>query len=359
MGGEVLPDPLGAGVIGSASNRMANHATFDLSRDGNIRAPSTLERFRRALTARRDAFARWLGAAPGRAAPITRELDSALQRIGEGSFGECTECSGTVESSRLELDFTTSVCLEHYTEGEILELQNDLEWAAQVQRDLAPASAPEVPGFELAALSRPARVVGGDDLEFFLWRDGRHGIAVADVMGKGLPAGLLVSHLQASLRILGPEYETPDALAARLHEVFRYNLNVISFFTLLLVSLEPRTGTLTWCNAGHEPPLVRRAASGAVERLAPTGPAIGLAPEAAWEARSVDLASGDLVLISTDGLTEAKSPGGEVLDEERLIDCVRDHADPAALLATLKRELEQHAGGAPQDDLTLVALARR
>lgn len=359
MGSEVLSDAL-EGVIGEAMGPYSLRTGFDPSRDDDVRLPSTLARFRRALSDRRDAVLSWLGARASHAVPpIVHELDAALEQIDDGTFGDCCECAGKVESSRLELDFKASVCLEHYSERELSELQRDLEWVGEVQRDLAPAQPPEMPGFDLAALSRPAREVSGDDVEFFRWRDGAHGIAVADVMGKGLPAGLLVAHLQSALRLLGPEYDAPDALAARLNEVFRYHLNTISFFTVFLGSLEVETGTLTWCNAGHEPPLVLRAADGAVERLDPTGPAVGLDPAGAWTSGRTTLGTGDRVLVYSDGLVEGANADGEVFGDTRLVELVRAaHGTPAQLVNDLRRQLDEHTGGARQDDLTLVALAR-
>jgi len=298
----------------------------------------TLDRFRHALTKHRDTLLEWintdsphkdvhLGSANLKDVfQVISELKDALERIDSGHFGQCTECNGKVEAERLALDFTTCVCLDHYSKDQIHALENDLELAAKVQRQLLPGYIPSLPGIQIAVHAEPARIVGGDYYDFFQYNSGSaQGIALADVMGKGLPASILMSNLQASLRILGPEHDELHALAARLNELFRYNLTLIRFIAIFLVKIDIDSRILHYCNAGHNPPLWWHAASRSIRWLQPTGPAIGLTHDPEYTSKTIRLASGDLILLYTDGLTEAQNPNGEEFGEQRLASYIKDH----------------------------------
>jgi sigma-B regulation protein RsbU (phosphoserine phosphatase) len=335
-----------------------------------------LNRFRHALAARHDGLRAWLrtgapSAVPtngdgldeahdAEACPALAEVDAALDRIAQGTFGQCALCDGEVEEDRLELDFTTCVCLGHYSEQEIAALERDLELAARVQRHLYPCGVPALPGVEIAAHAQPAHLLSGDYYDFFPFRGTRQGVALADVMGKGLPASMLMANLQASLRILGPEHDALDALAARLNGLFRYNLRLIRFISLFLLALDEGADALEYCNAGHLPPLLLRAATKRVDRLLPTGPGIGLVPDPTFETKPVPFHPGDLLVLYTDGLTEARSPAGEEFGEERLRRyLLHHHAQPAeAFLSGLRRTLTRFTGGHLHDDLSLLVVRR-
>ncbi len=330
-----------------------------------------LNRFRRALTRRRDNLLAWFGGGGDRSeAPpdgleagggdgqVLAQIDHALACIDGDAFGHCTLCAGHVEPERLALDFTTSVCLDHYSEAQLRDLERDLELAAQVQRHLFPYYVPALQGIQIAAHARPARIVGGDYYDFFCHRDGAQGIALADVMGKGLPASMLMANLQASLRILGPEYGALDALAVRLNELFRYNLKLIRFISLFLLTIDVEAGTMLYCNAGHNPPLWWQAATRSVHRLRPTGPAIGLMHNPAFTSETLRFGAGDLVVLYTDGLVEARNAAGDFFGEERLARYLRHHHQEAAegFLAGLLKAAARFAGGDIQDDVALMVV---
>lgn len=152
---------------------------------------------------------------------VANKIDEALHKIDDGEFGKCTMCEGEIEEERLALDFTTCVCLDHYSESQIRDLEKDLELAAKVQKQLLPQQIPTIPGIQLAVRSEPSKVVGGDYFDFFPFRENMQAFAIADVMGKGLPASMLMSNLQASLRILGPDNRELDKTVSRLNELFR------------------------------------------------------------------------------------------------------------------------------------------
>jgi len=192
---------------------------------------------------------------------ILNDYDTTLKRIENNDFGKCSICSEEIEKQILELDFTKQVCLDHYNEEEKRFLERDLEMAAKVQRQLLPYSLPTISEFQISVHSEPAGIVGGDYFDFFCNINKKQGIVIGDVMGKGLQASMLMANIQASLRILGPEYQKMNKLAKRINELFRFNSKLISFISLFLAKLDTSTNTLEYTNAGHNPPLYFNAES--------------------------------------------------------------------------------------------------
>jgi len=328
-----------------------------------------VNQFRRFITEHRDNLLTWLKSdtrdkdihlADVPMEEVTRVVsrhDEALNRIECDEFGKCKECGGEVEPERLELDFTTCVCLDHYSEDQLRVLERDLELAAKVQRQLLPYEIPVLPGMQIAAHTEPAQVVGGDYFDFFSYPDGAQGVVIADVMGKGLSASMLMSNLQASLRILGPEYTSLDALADRLNQLFRSNLKLISFISLFLVRIDVESGILQYCNAGHNPAIWWEASSGTIHWLKPTGPAIGLTQSAQFKSKELRYGPGDLLLLYTDGLVEARNPGDEEFGKERVIAYVKEHLrQPVNLFLTGLRETAREFAGKFDDDVTLIVI---
>jgi sigma-B regulation protein RsbU (phosphoserine phosphatase) len=328
-----------------------------------------VNQFRRFITGHRDNLLTWLKSDTGHKeihlgdAPmeeVTRAVfqhNEVLDRIDCDEFGKCQECGGEVEPERLELDFTTCVCLDHYSEDQLRVLERDLELAAKVQRQLLPYEIPALPGIQIAAHTEPAHVVGGDYFNFFSYPDGAQGAVIADVMGKGLSASMLMSNLQASLRILGPEYICLDALAGRLNQLFRNNLKLISFISLFLVRIDGEAGMLQYCNAGHNPAIWWEASSGTIHWLKPTGPAIGLTQNAQFKSKELRYQPGDLLLLYTDGLVEARNPGDEEFGKERVTAYVKEHLhQPVNLFLTGLRETAKKFAGKFDDDVTLMVI---
>jgi len=331
---------------------------------------ATLEHFRGKLKSHRDSLMNWYQNEMGTETLEREELEEfqrviaaheeALQRIDTGNFGRCVKCvkSGEVESDRLELDFTTRVCLSHYSEKQIRALEADLELAAKVHRQLLPAAVPSLEHIEISAHTESARIVGGDYFDFYPSPSGLQGVAIADVMGKGLPASMLVPNLQASLRILGPQLEEPHVLATRINELFRYNLKLIRFISIFIASLDAARRMIRYCNAGHNPPLFFDASVESISWLKPTGPAIGLTHEPTFKTAELQMSSGDVLVLYTDGLIEGNNSAGEEFGEERLSAYVRSHAklSAKAILEGLTSIFKQHVGGPLQDDLTVLVL---
>ena len=285
-------------------------------------------------------------------------LDTALEQAADQTLGLCEVCQGTVDSELLEMDYTACVCLDHFTEQERRQLEAELELSHAVQRALLPQGPPAIPGLDLAAFSRPAQIVGGDYYDFFQFRDGTQALAVADVEGHGVSAGMLMSSLQTSLRTLIPESTSPVDVLQRVNRFYLHNIHLTTFVTIFIGLFDARRRELTYCNAGHNPPLLVRAGSGGTCWLSPTGPAIGLVEEYTLTAQTIPLSPGDVLLLYTDGVTEAMSSQGEQFGPERLEAVTSQNAGlPAGELVQLVRQaLSDHIGGQPlADDTTLVA----
>lgn len=332
--------------------------------------------FSQALKRRKDALLNWITAATpeekaarlGPAPPEAIEdhltiLDTAIARANEGELGRCTVCHEFVEQHWIETDYTSSVCLEHLTGKERSRLEAELELSQKVQKALLPHSVPELPGWEVAAFSRPASIVGGDYFDFARFGNGHHALIIADVMGKGMPASMLMASLQASLRILTPESDSPSDVLARINAAFCHNINLTKFVTLVVAELDPETGTLRYANAGHNPPFIlRKGPHATIEPLMPTGAAIGLMEGATFETRTVHLGVDDAIVMYTDGITEAGAHQERMFGEERLMAFLEQNRTVTAqtlikdLLATVRTYTED---APPADDTTVIVVRRR
>ncbi|RPI06655.1 MAG: hypothetical protein EHM64_02135 [Ignavibacteriae bacterium] len=285
-------------------------------------------------------------------------LDHLLKKADENTLGQCEVCHESVEAARLEMDYSACVCLEHLSGEERTKLEYDLELSQKVQRALLPNTLPEIKRFEIAAFSQPARIVGGDYFDFLRFQDGTHALAIADVMGKGMPASLLMSNLQASLRIIAPEKLKPADVLERLNHIFCHNIRLTKFVTFFLAQIDEATRTLTYCNAGHNPPLLRHA-DGSIEWLIPTGAAIGLIEQTEFLQNSVILQQGDRVVLYTDGVVESFNKNEEQFGEERLEQFLHNSAalPTSQVIASLRETLHQFTQTTqPLDDTTVIVL---
>ncbi len=285
-------------------------------------------------------------------------LDTALERAENKTLGVCTVCDEYVDTSRLEMDYTSSVCIEHLTGEERSRLESELELSQKVQRALLPHRVPEIPGLEVAAFSQPAHIVGGDYFDFLRFKDGSHAIVIADVMGKGMPASMLMASLQASLQILAPEHVQPAEVVARLNYLFCHNIRLTKFVTFFLARYDDTTGALTYCNAGHNPPLLHRAGGG-IEPLLPTGAAIGLVEQVEFGQSSVQVQSGDRLILYTDGVVEWMNDQRELFGESRVMSLLQEskHLSPQRTITELRERLHLFAAAqTPADDTTIIVV---
>lgn len=286
-------------------------------------------------------------------------IETALEKAEEHTLGICEVCQGLVDPELLEMDYTFSVCLDHFSETERRRLEAELELSQVVQRALLPQKTPNIPGVELAAFSRPAEIIGGDYFDFFEFRDGAQGLVIADITGHGVSAGMFMSSLQMAIRTMVPDVDSPAEILERINRFYIHNINFTTFVTVVLARYDPPTRKLSYVNAGHNPPALYNKRSGDVTWLAPTAPAIGLVEEFHPRIETVTLAAGDVLLLYTDGVTEAFSPAREQFGGQRLADLLRQNADmaPPNLVRAFRQGLNVFGDGKLlEDDTTIVAM---
>jgi len=234
------------------------------------------------------------------------------------------------------------------------------EWAEAraIQRALLPETLPAVDGVSLAARWEPASVFGGDYYDAIPIGDGALAICIADVCGKGLPAALLMSNVQATARAFMASGMRPADAVAAINRALCHHAALGRFVTLFLAVYEPRTGRLRYANAGHNPPIVARA-SGQVDRLSEGGLVAGAFEHAQYDGGEIALGAGDRLCLFTDGLPEARTLADEEIGDARIVDLVREARTlPAtAIVDRLFAEVGRAVGGPCQDDATAVVLA--
>jgi sigma-B regulation protein RsbU (phosphoserine phosphatase) len=254
-------------------------------------------------------------------------------------------------------------------------VERQLSTGAEIQAQLLPDHCPVIEGVELAARCRPAFQVGGDYYDFIPTRpqllgrrreQGRWALVVGDVMGKGVPAGLLMTLLRGMLRAEVLSGHPPDRILHDLNQLAQEDLaQSHRFVTLFYSDYDPRTRLLRYANAAHNPPLIWRRMRHAVDRLDAPGLLIGLQPEAEYGCEQIVLDPGDVLLCYTDGVTEASGLNGERFDEERLIAALqaacRSGVGAQGILDQLFARLDRFVGPDRQldDDASMVVLKVR
>ena len=237
-------------------------------------------------------------------------------------------------------------------------LEHELEIARDVQRELLPRRTPSVRGMQLAGICRPARAVGGDYYDFLQLGDGKLGLVVADVSGKGVAAALHMACLQASVRSLFPLNENTGELNGLLNEHLYHSSSGSRYATLFSGRFDAATRTLAYSNAGHHPPLLLSGEE--LSRLSEGGMPIGLFEGCSYRSGRHQLRQGDLLALFTDGITETPNAQEEEFGEARLVELLRRHRDLPLerIIEHVEDELAAWSGGAEaHDDVTLV-LAR-
>ncbi len=250
-------------------------------------------------------------------------------------------------------------------------LRRDIALASDVQRRLLPDAPPRVECADIAASSVPARRIGGDYYDFIELADGQIGVALADVSGKGVAAALIMSVVQASLRIISSEGDVPPPrLVARMNAFVYQSTPASKYATFFYAQLDQQCRQLRYVNAGHNAPYVFRAgrrsasdaASSDIEQLSVGGTVVGMFPDMGYEEATVELYPGDVVLAFTDGVPEAHNPESEEFGEERLQQLLRQTAHLTAdeIAAGISAEMKDWIRDAEQyDDLTFIVMKVR
>ena len=239
-------------------------------------------------------------------------------------------------------------------------MKRDLTQAAEIQQNTLPSKPPQVSGTDLAGYNAPCRTVGGDYYDFFSFSDGRVAMALGDVSGKGMPASLMAMALHARVQVLAEEPGELGGFMSRLNKATCAKCPSNRFITFFFCVLDTRTGELAFANAGHNPPILVRA-SGEVQMLEGGGPVLGILPIAPYRQQHTRLDSGDMLVLYSDGVTEATNINYDEYDEERFTQVLQANREkPAAeIVQAVTKSLAEFAAGAPQaDDITLVVAKR-
>jgi serine phosphatase RsbU (regulator of sigma subunit) len=239
-------------------------------------------------------------------------------------------------------------------------MARDLEQAAEIQQGFLPAVAPSVHGLDVAGHNAPCRTVGGDYYDFFPYGSSRIAMVLGDVSGKGMPASLLMMGLQARVQVLIEEPKSLAEVMTRLNRITSANCPSNRFITFFFCILDGDTGELTFCNAGHNPPLIVRA-DGSYQHLQGGGPVLGILPFIEYEEYHEQLAQGDALVIYSDGVTEANNPAGDEFEMEGLSAAVipNRRLSAATIVSEINKALVAYTAGAPPSDDITVIVARR
>jgi sigma-B regulation protein RsbU (phosphoserine phosphatase) len=238
------------------------------------------------------------------------------------------------------------------------ERDHELDDARAIQQRLMPGSVPLLKGYEIAAAWEPARSVGGDYYDAIAFNEEKIALCIGDVSGKGMPAALLMSNVQAAVRAYAHERISPASLCLKLNRVVSTSAGSDRFITFFYCVLSRQSGRLSYANAGHNPPLVVRA-DGSISTLDCGGLVLGPIEDASYEQCETRIGSGDLVLMFTDGVTEARNPMGEEYGETRLIDLLvkSRKLGAEALKNRIIESIIDFSRGHLDDDVTLLVLA--
>ncbi|MGA8150015.1 MAG: SpoIIE family protein phosphatase [Terriglobales bacterium] len=235
--------------------------------------------------------------------------------------------------------------------------EDELREAREIQENLLPKKLPEVADYEISGMTQPVRFVGGDYYDVVRISEQHTVLCIADVAGKGLPAALLMSSLQAALKPLMWQKLAPRELCRRLNRILCDLTPLGKFISFFYAVLDSKENRLTYCNAGHNPPLLIRANGGATE-LNAAGAVLGQFPDWVYEQSDVRLRSGDKLLVFTDGLVEACNEDEQSFGEQGVVRTAQENPGlgAAELMSSLMQAAAKHCGGRFQDDASMIVL---
>jgi sigma-B regulation protein RsbU (phosphoserine phosphatase) len=293
-------------------------------------------------------------------AQLTRllgEVDTALERVGNGTYGLCEVCHQPIEAERLQADPLTSFCLDHLSHAQRQALEEDLALASQVQERLLPKQSLQASGWEAAYYYDPAGPVSGDYCDLLDVEGGLH-FVVGDVSGKGVSAAMLMAHLHAMLRALVYQGLPLDQVMARASRMLCENTLPTQFATAVCGKASA-TGTVQLSNAGHDPVLFSRGSE--IGRVGATGLPLGMFSDEEFTVSTMQFAPGDTLLLHTDGVTETLDASGREYGSDRLAEMLKRHrrAAPRDILSSCIADLRSFRSSTTMtDDVTILVLRR-
>jgi serine phosphatase RsbU (regulator of sigma subunit) len=289
-------------------------------------------------------------------APTGRELTNraiVVHRIVEGKIAEewsMGTIGATLRKQRLEQEIR-----------ERERVEQELRVARTIQQASLPKEVPELEGWQISPFYRPAREVGGDFYDFHLLSEGRLGLVVGDATGKGVPAALVMSTTCGMLQLAAQALDSssPSEVLARVNETLLARIPLNMFVTCFYCILDPESASLSYANAGHDLPYLRRV-GGDAEELRARGMPLGLMPGMSYEQKEIVLGAGEAALFYSDGLVEAHDQRGEMFGFPRLRALVAEHGEDRSLEDFLMEELYSFVGEGweQEDDITLLTLRR-
>jgi serine phosphatase RsbU (regulator of sigma subunit) len=295
---------------------------------------------------------------------LTGAIGAIVEDVGivaKGDLGHAIRSVDTREFAELESGINTMIRkILAYTE-ELERKKAELQVAADIQQEFLPRVLPHIPGYDIAAATVPAREVGGDFYDIFPAGRGKHALVIADVAGKGVPASLFMAFSRTVIRVVSRWEWSARKVLADSNTIFIGDTGSDSFVTVFYAILDGNDRSLSYVNAGHNPPLLLHA-DGTSEDLPPTGPVIGLVDDPGYTQGSVHLRPSDVLLMYTDGVTEAIDSSTAMFSEERLRRVARESAGlPAAgIVSAVRNAVKEFCGDTPQfDDITILVLKVR
>jgi sigma-B regulation protein RsbU (phosphoserine phosphatase) len=300
------------------------------------------------------------------------ELFMGTERVRHGDFTHRIDIMTNDQLGELAGSFNQMIgSIENLlqTAAEKKRLEEELRIARQIQMSLLPRGPLDVPGLAITALCVPAREVGGDYYDFFRLPGDLLGVLIADVSGKGTSAALYMAELKGLVLSLSQIYLSPRQLLTEVNRIISDNLDTRSFITMTYAVLDLKAGRMTYARAGHTPLIFMRSLAGADERvqvLAPSGLVVGLRIPGAHEKfielleeETLDLNHGDVIVLYTDGISEAMNNSSDLFGDSRLSRIVEEHGhlDSGELRERILREIESFVGAADQhDDMTMILM---
>jgi len=285
------------------------------------------------------------------------DLEHKLGHFSETEFermsGIFNKMTGSLKRMMLELAETVR---EHES------VRRELEIATEIQKSIFPAHPPEVEGLEIEAKSVPAKEVGGDYYDFISDPSGNQmGLIIADASGKGLPGTLYMTRSRSVFRVISSEEGHPGEILSRSNNYIAADASSGKgmFITVLYVLYDKKKKQMVCANAGHYPPLWYRAKEKAFGEISVSGVPVGILPEQTYREETIQLAPEDLLVMYTDGVTEAKAAHGEMFGVERLKRVVEENSSLGAhdLFIKIEAAIKEFIGEAPPfDDLTLIVI---
>jgi sigma-B regulation protein RsbU (phosphoserine phosphatase) len=314
---------------------------------------SELEERRNRLAAARNNSPR-----PPAVTALLQEVDAALSKMEDGTYGICDVCHDPIETKHLLADPLSRFCIDHMTQDERRALENDLELAAQVQRALLPARTVREEGWHIHYHYEPAGAVSGDYCDIIRPELGSFVFLLGDVSGKGIAASLLMSHLHAMFRAMAGQNGDMGALMGLANHAFCSSAPAGHFATLICGRLG-KDGEIQMSSAGHLPALA--AQGNGIQSIFSTGVPLGIFGNSRYPSTRVRLQQGETLVLFTDGLSEAQNQSGDEYGLERIQTVLKQHigAPPESLAQAFLQDVRRFSSSARQsDDLTLMVIQR-